>query len=175
MLTIHTELTLHTEPRARVMVLCAADHSRSYLMSVLAGRDHLTIFRSIDEGQTYQEQTLVDPGAAGYSALQVTFAAACTFDFSATLGGAGGHLMVAALLTPPQLTGTVARLPQAYMADGSAASPGTAGEPSLWLLYEQSDRQAESLSHMSVAAFIGALSVLDPDRFVLRAVNDVEA
>ena len=52
-------------------------------------------------------------------------------------------------------------------------SLGAEGKDNLWLLYEQSDREAASFSHMSAEALIGALSVLDPDRFVLRLFEDV--
>lgn len=48
----------------------------------------------------------------------------------------------------------------------SALQAGGAGE--LWLLYEQSDREAASLGDLSAEALIGALSVLNPDRIVLR-------
>lgn len=85
----------------------------------LTGRDHLTVWRSHDEGATYPHKLLVDPGAAGYSSLQA----------------------------------------------GSA--PGE-----LWLLYEQSDREARSLAHLGAEALIGAIAVLNPDRFVLRRLND---
>jgi len=36
-----------------------------------------------------------------------------------------------------------------------------------WLLYEQSDREPSSLKNLAAEAFIGALTVLDPDRIVL--------
>ena len=36
----------------------------------LTGRDHMTIWKSNDEGGTYVVDRLVDPGAAGYSSLQ---------------------------------------------------------------------------------------------------------
>ena len=97
----------------------------------LTGRDHMTLWRSDDEGDSYQVEALVDPGAAGYSSLQP------------------------------------------YPANGTAAAPGTPGKAGLWLLYEQSDRAADTLDHMGAAALIGALSVLDPDRFILRAFEDV--
>ena len=98
----------------------------------LTGRDHLTIWRSEDQGDSYQIDELVDVGASGYSSLQ------------------------------------------AYAGAASAAAPGTKGKPGLWLLYEQSDRAADSLDHIGAAALIGALSVLNPDRFILRAFEDVE-
>ena len=43
--------------------------------------------------------------------------------------------------------------------------PGGAG---LFLLYEQSDREASSLGHLAADALIGALSVLNPDRMIFR-------
>lgn len=54
--------------------------------------------------------------------------------------------------------------------------PGAAGYSSLqdndgkglWILYEQSDPAPETLSSLSADALLGALSVLNPDRFVLR-------
>eukprot|EP00658_Telonema_sp_P-2_P057228 TRINITY_DN4567_c0_g1_i2.p1 TRINITY_DN4567_c0_g1~~TRINITY_DN4567_c0_g1_i2.p1 ORF type:complete len:204 (+),score=42.11 TRINITY_DN4567_c0_g1_i2:207-818(+) len=83
----------------------------------LTGRDHMTIWKSEDQGERYQVSELVDPGASGYSALQVE------------------------------------------------------NRSGMWLLYEQSDVEADSLSHMGAAALIGALSVLNPDRFVLRWIG----
>ena len=62
---------------------------------------------------------------------------------------------------------------QAFEGEGTAASPGASGADQLWLMYEQSDRQADSLGHLSAEALIGALSVLNPDRFVLRLFEDV--
>ena len=41
----------------------------------------------------------------------------------------------------------------------------------VWILYEQSDPPAETLSSLSAEALIGALSVLNPDRFVLRLLK----
>ena len=46
--------------------------------------------------------------------------------------------------------------------------PGDAG---LFLLYEQSDREASSLGHLAADALIGALSVLNPDRMVFRSLS----
>ena len=81
----------------------------------LTGRDHMTIWKSVDGGGHYAIDRLVDPGAAGYSSLQEV--------------------------------------------------PGGAG---LFLLYEQSDREASSLGHLAADALIGALSVLNPDRMIFR-------
>jgi hypothetical protein len=41
----------------------------------------------------------------------------------------------------------------------------------LWLLYEQSDKEPNSLDNLGAEALIGSLSVLNPDRFVLRKVQ----
>ncbi len=57
---------------------------------------------------------------------------------------------------------------QAYVGDGTARAPGTHGRGQLFLLYEQSDREAASLGDLTAEALIGALSVLNPDRLVLR-------
>ena len=38
----------------------------------------------------------------------------------------------------------------------------------IWILYEQSDPAPESVSSLSAEALVGALSVLNPDRFVIR-------
>lgn len=37
----------------------------------LTGRDHMTLWRSTDQGATYTEWAVIDPGAAGYVSLQV--------------------------------------------------------------------------------------------------------
>ena len=108
----------------------------------LTGRDHMTVWRSTDEGDTWHIHHLVDSGAAGYSSLQPAAAAAAD---------GGGR---------------------AAAAQRVAGAGAEAGGGRLWILYEQSDRQADSLSQMAAEALIGALSVLDPDRFVLRLLAD---
>ena len=42
---------------------------------------------------------------------------------------------------------------------------------SLWVFYEQSDDSAQSLEEIGIEALIGSLSVLNPDRLVLKRVS----
>ena len=81
----------------------------------LTGRDHMTLWRSKDQGATYDRMQLLDDGASGYVSIQV-------FDNK------------------------------------------------LYAFYEQSDDAANSLSHMGIEALIGSLTVLDPDRLILRVI-----
>jgi len=37
----------------------------------LTSRDHLTLWRSSDDGGTFQKESIIDAGASGYSSLQV--------------------------------------------------------------------------------------------------------
>ena len=85
----------------------------------LTGRDHMTLFRSDDQGATYRPMKLLDAGASGYSSV--------------------------------------------------VADPTTPGV--LWVLYEQSDVAAQTPSELGTEALIGSLTVLDPDRLVLRKVS----
>ena len=55
-------------------------------------------------------------------------------------------------------------------ASGYSSLQDNAGK-GVWILYEQSDPAAESLSSLSAEALLGALSVLNPDRFVLRLLQ----
>ena len=118
----------------------------------LTGRDHMTVWRSADEGASWQIHTLVDPGAAGYSSLQPA-------------GGAAQGPRPAA--SAPTTTNTTNNTNNTNSVNAAAAA-AAAGDDSIWILYEQSDRPANSLGHAAAAGVIGALTVLDPDRFVLR-------
>ena len=42
---------------------------------------------------------------------------------------------------------------------------------SLWVFYEQSDESAQSIEELGIEALIGSLSVLNPDRLVLKKVD----
>lgn len=108
----------------------------------LTGRDHMTVWTSTDEGATWLVQQLVDPGAAGYSSLQA-----------------------AAPVRPPRGHGGDA------VDSGDAVGSGGGAGGKVWILYEQSDRASNSLGHLTAEALVGALSVLDPDRFVLRLLS----
>lgn len=101
----------------------------------LTGRDHMSLWKSTDDGASYQLLRLIDGGASGYSSLQAV---------------------------PPAAADR--RAP-----DGRSRNASS----SLWLLYEQSDREATSLGHLGAQALIGALSVLNPDRLVLRLIEGV--
>ena len=85
----------------------------------LTGRDHMTVWSSSDGGGAWAPLQLVDPGAAGYSSLQL---------------------------------------------DRNDSE-------TLWILYEQSDAAPLDLAHLAADAVLGHLSVLDPDRIVLRALT----
>ena len=82
----------------------------------LTGRDHMTLYESSNQGETYEVKRVLDSGASGYSSIQV---------------------------------------------DGS----------SLWVFYEQSDESAQSIEELGIEALIGSLSVLNPDRLVLKKVD----
>ena len=79
----------------------------------LTGRDHMTLYESLNQGETYEIKHVIDSGASGYSSIQV---------------------------------------------DGT----------SLWILYEQSDESAQTAEEVGIEALIGSLSVLNPDRLVLK-------
>ena len=82
----------------------------------LTGRDHMTLWRSGDQGASYDVVRLIDEGASGYVSLQVS-------------------------------------------------------SSKLFLFYEQSDDAAQTPSKMGIEALIGSLTVLDPDRLVLRVID----
>jgi len=92
----------------------------------LTGRDHMTLWKSEDDGESYEVAQLIDEGASGYSSLQT---------------------------------------------DHSGAGHVASEKEALWILYEQSDPLPETFSSLSADALIGALSVLNPDRFVLRLLT----
>jgi len=56
-------------------------------------------------------------------------------------------------------------------ASGYSSLQAGSDNSTLWLLYEQSDRPADSFSHLGVEALIGQLAVLNPDRLVLRRID----
>ena len=104
----------------------------------------MTVRRSGDGGGSWQIRTLVDPGAAGYSSLQ-----------------------------PTGDTAAPAKPATAATAATTATTTTTADDDSIWIMYEQSDRPANSFGHVAAAGVIGALTVLDPDRLVLRLLPGV--
>ena len=118
----------------------------------LTGRDHMTVWKSEDEGESWQVQQLVDAGAAGYSSLQPAS--------SRKSEGRGSSDSSAQK-----------HVPRGGGSGGGGGGGGGSGSGSLWILYEQSDRQPKDLSHLAAEELIGALSVLDPDRFVLRLLT----
>ena len=130
-----------SHPNGKVNHGIAPDVLRLLGASVnLTGRDHMTIWRSDDEGVTYTPLLVVDEGAAGYSAL--------------SMGESDGNGIDAL-----------------SMGDSSARSEEDSGDDAeLWILYEQSDPAPFDLSHLAADALLGDLSVLDPDRIVLRRI-----
>ena len=130
-----------SHPNGKVNHGIAPDVLRLLGASVnLTGRDHMTIWRSDDEGVTYTPLLVVDEGAAGYSAL--------------SMGESDGNGIDAL-----------------SMGDSSARSEEDSGDDAeLLILYEQSDPAPFDLSHLAADALLGDLSVLDPDRIVLRRI-----
>ena len=82
----------------------------------LTGRDHMTVWESVDQGRSYRVLRVLDEGPSGYVSMQVTAS-------------------------------------------------------TLYVLYEQSDQEAQTLSELGIEALIGHLTVMDPDRLVLRVID----
>ena len=124
----------------------------------LTGRDHMTVWSSKDHGASFQVARLIDEGASGYSSLQAVRATNASGLEASGRGGSGG-------------SGSGGG--GGGGGDGGARTQRIQGGNSVWLLYEQSDRAADSFDHLGLEALIGALSVLNPDRFVLRLIEDL--
>jgi hypothetical protein len=128
----------------------------------------MTIWRSVDDGESYEIAALIDPGPSGYSSLQIARGGGVSGG-GATGGGPGDadedgywEESSGAQSTSPSLANQ-STVPV-------HATNGNTGE-SVWILYEQSDVSPHTLSSLSAEALIGGLSVLNPDRFVLRKVD----